>query len=400
MYRIKSRNPTSTSSDLHLDHPTPEKCFQIWATTADAWKDSLTTPLYILESAYLMTVPLAQDGGMTTWVLVDKDRPPNKRDIFCSCETFRKRCIVSDSTGNVTEGIVHGIASVFCPEKFRGRSYAARHMKELATVLRGWQAENGKVIGSVLYSDIGKEYYTRLGWTPNPVNGHLVLSPAMMEIPATSRPVFESELESLCLRDQATIQSDMATPSASRKRVVILPDLDHMLWHIRKEDFATKYIFGKKAVMRGTIAGVPGKQVWAIWVRRYYRHPDDHSIKGADDKNVLYILRLVAEGDETANKPREGNFTTPMEGYAEQAAALRAVMQAAQAEAADWRLDQVQLWDPSPMVKSLLDQSDLDAVHVERQSHSIASLLWFEDGERLGPEDAPILINNEHYAWC
>ncbi|KXH29038.1 lysine acetyltransferase [Colletotrichum simmondsii] len=391
---------SSSSPDLQLDHPTPEECIQIWTVTADEWKDSLTLPLYILESAYLTTVPLAKDGGMTTWVLVDKTLPPNERDVFCSCETFRKRCLVSDSMGNMTESIIHGVASVFCPEKFRGRGYAARHMKELATVLRGWQSENGKVIGSVLYSDIGKEYYAKLRWTPNPVNRHLVLPPARMEIPAASRPIFESDLESLCLRDKAMIQNDIATPSPSRKRVVILPDLDHILWHIRKEDYIIKQIFGKQAVIKGAIAGVPGKQVWAIWVRRYYSHPDYHSIEDADDKNVLYILRLVMEGDETANKPREGNMTIPMKDYAEQAAALKAVMQAAQAEAAGWRLDQVQLWDPSPLVKSLLDQSDLDSVFVERQSHSIASLLWFEDGEGLGPEDAPILINNEHYAWC
>ncbi|KAK7444943.1 hypothetical protein Landi51_08301 [Colletotrichum acutatum] len=348
-----------------------------------------------------MTVPLAQDGGMTTWVLVDKNRLPNQRDILCSCETFRKRCLVSDnSMGNTTEGIVHGIVSVFCPGNFRGRGYAARHMKELATVLRDWQPEDGMVVGSVLYSDVGKEYYTRLGWTPNPVSGHLVLPPARMEIPAGSRPIFESELESLCLRDQAVMRNDMATPSASRKRVVILPDLDHMLWHVHKEDFATKQIFGKKAVINGAIAGAAGKQVWATWVLRYYRHPNHHSTEDADDKSVLYILRLVVEGDETANKPREGNITMPMEDYAEQAAALKAVLQAAQAEAADWRLDQVQLWDPSPMVKCLLDRSGLDAVYIERQSHSIASLLSFEDGEGLGSEDAPILINNEHYAWC
>ncbi|KXH52101.1 hypothetical protein CNYM01_00432 [Colletotrichum nymphaeae SA-01] len=391
---------SSSSPDLYLDHPTPEECIRIWTITADEWKDSLTLPLYILESVYLTTVPLARDGGMTTWVLVDKTLPPNERDVFCSCETFRKRCLVSDSMGNTTERIVHGVASVFCPVKFRGRGYAACHMKKLATVLRGWQSENGNVIGSVLYSDIGKKYYTKMGWAPNPVNGHLVLPPVMMKIPAASHPIFESHLESLCLRDKDMIQNGMATPSPSRKRVVILPDLDHMLWHIRKEDFAIKQIFGAKAMIKGAIAGVPGKQVWAYWVRRYYRHPGHHSIEDADDKNVLYILRLVVEGDETANKPREGDIAIPMEDYAEQAAALKAVTQAAQAEAADWRLDQVQLWDPSPMVKSLLDQSDLHAVYVERQNHSVASLLWFEDDEGLGPEDAPVLINNEHYAWC
>ncbi|OHE96030.1 hypothetical protein CORC01_08723 [Colletotrichum orchidophilum] len=391
--------PSSTPLDLHLDHPTVEECIQIWSETADSWKDSLTIPKYIHEAEYLTTVPLAKDGGMTTWVLVEKDRLPNERTILCSCESFRKRCLTSDVNGNIMEGIVHGIASVFCPAELRGCSYGARHMKELAKVLHGWQSEYGKSIGSILYSDIGKEYYTRWGWPPNLTNGHFVLPAAKMEKPAATQPILESDLEHLCSRDEAMIYNAMAMPSTSRKRVVILPDMDHMLWHIRKEDFATNHIFGKTAQAKGAIAGVPGKQVWAIWVHRYYEHPNYPNEEKQGDQNVLYILRLVVEGDATANKPREPYFTIAMDGNKEEAAALEAVMQAAQAEAADWGLDQVQLWEPSPMVQSILEQSNLNPVYVERQSHSIASVLWFEEGGNV-QDDHPILINNEHYAWC
>ena len=56
----------------------------------------------------------------------------------------------------------------------------------------------------------------------------------------------------------------MTAPSTARKRVSILPELDHMLWNIRKEDFAVNYIFGKTAEAKGAIAGSSGKQVWAI----------------------------------------------------------------------------------------------------------------------------------------
>lgn len=186
--------------------------------------------MYVVEAQYLATVPLAENGGMTTWILVEKNRLPNQRQILCSCESFRKRSLTSDRKGNVQEGLVHGVASVFCPPEYRGRGYGARFMKELAQALREWQPDHGKSIGSVLYSDIGKEYYARLGWPPNPRNWHFVLPSVTMENPVAARLIPESELESLCRRDEEMVWKAMATPSTARKRVVILPDLDHMAY--------------------------------------------------------------------------------------------------------------------------------------------------------------------------
>ncbi|KAK8108628.1 hypothetical protein PG984_014429 [Apiospora sp. TS-2023a] len=398
--RSTTKLPLADAPDLHLSsHPTPEECAEAWSATASSWKDSLTLPEYLEEAQYLTTVPLARNGGRTMWILVDKELPPGQRQVLCSCESFRKRALISDAKGIVKEGIVHGIASVFCPPEYRGRGYGTRLMKELAQVLREWQSEYGrKSMGSVLYSDIGKKYYGRLGWLPNPQNGHFVFPPVKMEN-STARPVLEAGLGKLCLRDEAMVRKAMATPSPStkQKRVVILPDLDHMLWHIRKEDFATDHIFGKRAEVKGAIAGSPGKQVWAAWVRRYYRRTGDHSDKDKekqDGENVLYILRLAMEGDETANRPHEGSQLPPhTDAYTEQAAALQAVLRAAQAEATVWRLDHVHLWEPSPLVRRLLGQSSLDATWVERHECSIASALWFN-------KDAPVWVNNEYYAWC
>ncbi|KAK8057689.1 hypothetical protein PG996_011626 [Apiospora saccharicola] len=398
--RSTTKLPLADAPDLHLSpHPTPEECTEVWSATASSWKDSLTLPEYLEEAQYLTTVPLARNGGRTMWILMDKELPPGQRQVLCSCESFRKRALISDAKGIVKEGIVHGIASVFCPPKYRGRGYGTRLMKELAQVLYEWQSEYGKKsIGSVLYSDIGGKYYGRLGWLPNPQNGHFVFPPVKMEN-STARPVLEAGLGKLCLRDEAMIRKAMATPSPSttQNRVVILPDLDHILWHIRKEDFATDHIFGKRVEVKGAIAGSPGKQVWAVWVRRYYRHPGDHSDKDKemqDGENVLYILRLAMEGDETANRPHEGSQPPPRtDAYTEQAAALQAVLRAAQAEATEWRLDHVHLWEPSPLVRRLLGQSSLDATWVERHECSIASALWFT-------KDAPVWVNNEYYAWC
>lgn len=403
---VKSTLPDSESPALCLAHPTPDECVKIWTSTSAAWRDSLTVPVYITESKYLTTIPLAKDGGMTIWALVDGTLPPDQRQILSSCESFRKRSLASDAQGNVTEGLIHGIASVFCAPEFRRRGYAARHMGEMAARLRSWQDEHGKSLGSVLYSDIGREYYTKLGWVPNATNWHFDFPPVTAAAwPEGAEQILEGDLEELCVKDEALVREAMAQPEPSaERRVTILPDLDHMLWHLKKEEFASKYIFGKVPQAKGAIAGSPGKKVWAIWTHRYYDHP--FNVEAPD--NVLYILRLVVEGDRTANKVRPISHTNGENGSSgegetaldeEQAAAIKAVLQAAQAEAADWRLEHVKLWEPSPYVEKIIEGSGLDYEKVERPDESVASGMWFDDDGELLTE-APAWINNEHYAWC
>lgn len=52
-----------------LAHPTPEERVKIWTNVAASWKDSFTLPVFLEESKYLTTVPLAKEGGMTMWIL-------------------------------------------------------------------------------------------------------------------------------------------------------------------------------------------------------------------------------------------------------------------------------------------------------------------------------------------
>jgi hypothetical protein len=381
--------PDSKSTELHLSHPTEDECNTIWTNTSASWRDSLSVPVYLKESLFLTTVPLAKDGGMTTWILVDKNLPPDQRPILCSCESFHKRSYSSDSNGNVTEAVVHGIAGVFCPPAYRGRGYAARMMRELAKELYTWQSDKRKCIGSILYSDIGKTYYTNLGWHPNPTNSHLVFQPENFSTKPSAEPIPKINIEELCRRDDGMIRKSMEAPAEGiTARITIVPDLDHMLWHIGKEEFACDILFGKVPHAKGAIAGPPGSQVWAIWTHRYYGHPDSDS-----PNNTLYILRLVIE-----------NHTTGTEGgrqrdvHSAQVDYLKAVLQAAQAEAFEWRLDQVKLWEPTPLVQQMIDESAMQYAMVEREEDSIASGLWYDENGHEGP--TPQWINKEHYAWC
>jgi hypothetical protein len=111
------------------------------------------------------------------------------------------------------------------------------------------------------------------------------------------------------------------------------------------------------------------------------------------------MLRLVVEMDETATRlPSDTAKRPSYTVYQQQIGYLRAVLQAAQAEAKEWELDVVKLWDPSPLVREMLAQSALEYEVVERENDSIASLLWYDADGDISNE-MPLWLNNEHYAW-
>ncbi|KAE8442760.1 hypothetical protein EG329_002848 [Mollisiaceae sp. DMI_Dod_QoI] len=332
------------------------------------------------ESAYLLTVPLAKDGGMTMWILVERDAVPDQRAILASCETYRKRALVSSSsTGETEDVIVHGIASVFCDPKYRGKGYAKHMLTELARVLKDWQADGRRCIASVLYSDIGPKYYADVGWKLTSNNTHI-------EFPAHSSPELDGvkllqaeDLEQLCEEDEAMIRKSMAIlTAAGRQHMIIVPDHDHMLWHHTKEEFVSQKLFGRIPHVKGIMVDdEPGKRIWAIWTHRFYGDPEV-----TPSGNVLYILRLVIEDLLQDSKMMQ--------------AQLKRIFQSAQAEAAAWNLDVVKLWDPHPRVQRLMRRMDIGHSIVERNEDGIASLLWYGEDE----EGTPVWVSNEKYAWC
>ena len=387
--------PHAQSPDLRLSHPTAGEFLSIWKLSWLEWGDALSLPLYLEESAYLTSIPLAKDGGMTLWILVDKNLPPDQRPILCSCETFRKRSLIGDTEGNVTEMTIHSVASVFCNPTYRGRGYASRIMRELAEMLRNWQVEERRCIGSVLYSDIGKTYYAHLGWHPFPNNTHIELHPSVAPKPPRATQLLSADLDQLCQKDESMIRRAMTKTSDTRIRMMFVPDLDHMLWHHKKEEFVCDRLFGKQPLAKGAIVGQPGNRIWVIWTRRFYGDPES-----AASSNTLYILRLVIENQPAVSSLLSEGKELPCDPgqLALQVEQLKAVLQTAQAEAADWKLLHVKLWDPTPLVQALVELAGIQHCKVERELEGIASLLW--NGEGSGKEDTLQWIGNEKFAWC
>ncbi|KAK1836875.1 hypothetical protein QBC39DRAFT_337530 [Podospora conica] len=250
-------------------------------------------------------------------------------------------------------------------------------MRELGGVLKTWQ---GGGVCSVLYSDIGKRFYAREGWRVFEAR-HVAFPPAGDERKGDgdggARTIGYHELAELCDVDERLLRREMeGRGREGRTCVALLPDLEQLLWHLMREDYMTKHIFGRTPAVKGAVFGEPGKRVWAVWTRGYYGGLESRQ------GNTLHILRVVMEDE---GLPEE----YLVQGF-------REVIGIAQAEAAEWLSQDVQLWNPSAKLGRIIKASGLDCEYVDRETESIPSLMWYGEGETTDVE----WIANEKYGWC
>ncbi|KJZ79169.1 hypothetical protein HIM_01320 [Hirsutella minnesotensis 3608] len=237
---------------------------------------------------------------------------------------------------------------------------------------------------SVLFSDIGKAFYGRLGWTPYE-STHLAFPvPAAAASPSpAARPILDADVEALARRDEELLRTRLCAPAhdPAKTRVAVVPDLDTLQWHFAREALMSTHLFSETPTVRGAVytpADAPrGARVWAYWVRNQAGGTHDTS------KNVVEFLRLVVE-DEAVSDAVLGD-------------AIAAIASLAQAEARQWRCTTMKLWNPGERVERLVaSMSHLNAQLVVRESDSITSLRW------LGSEHVAGIdwVANEKFEWC
>ncbi|EFQ98315.1 hypothetical protein MGYG_01348 [Nannizzia gypsea CBS 118893] len=385
--------PDALSPNLHLAHPTQNENLSIWRDTSEEWKAALTVSEYMNEYQYLTTVPLAKDGCMTQWILVDKTLPADQRTILASCETFRKCSLTQELDGSIKDTVTHGVASVYCEPKYRGRGYASRLMVELSRTLLTWQADGRECVASILFSDIGGDFYGKRGWYAFPSH-HIRFEPAPMQLHSV-KPIFNDDLGPLCKLDEHLVRKSMTAAPPGRLRHMVIPDLDHILWHGCREKFSCEKLFGKIPEFKGAIAGDPGNRVWVLWNHRFVGAPGDKNAA-----NTLYILRLVVENHAVL----QSLSTDPAQQLSldeEQQLLVchaRDAIRSAQNEAAGWKLNSVEIWDPSAQVHALIQRTGVPYQEITRVDNEICCLNWLrkEEGKSATVEWAAI----EKYCWC
>lgn len=230
--------------------------------------------------------------------------------------------------------------------------------------------------------------------TLSPVAHREADSRSPSRLPATTS-LHADDLPDLCRADEAALRNDMAR-SASRDPAVLIalaPDLRTMQWHCAREDFVAKEMFDKLPEVRGAIVqGQEGPRVWSIWTRTFGKDKDGHT---------LNILRIVIEGEEEPKRKtlgQEPSISSLGSSDQQRVLAAASVLQAARQEAAAWKMQDVQIWNPTPLATLAVKHLDPSAVLIHRDAESIASLRWRSPG--IDPGLGVRWIVNEKFGWC
>ncbi|KAL9607740.1 MAG: hypothetical protein Q9167_007370 [Letrouitia subvulpina] len=391
--------PDSSSSCLALVEATRAEKLITQKLNATAWRGPLDEQAYIRREQHLWAQDLTRNGRITFWILIDASSPPLNgiRMILANCESIRKRALISKGDGMVEEVVTHGIGSVYCDPRFRGRGYASRMMIELSKKLDTWGQKDGNTVDfTVLWSDIGKDFYARLGWECFP-STHVSLRPIKEEAEDNSLPrvslLHSRDLAELCQQDEALLRASMTKneKELSCLLIALVPDVETMQWHHAREEFLAKELLQRSPDVKGALTKCKnGSRVWSIWTRTF-----GHDKAG----NILNILRIVVENEALFGRQSvDASNLSMVESNQDTVFAIASVLQAAQLEAVRWNMAAVNFWNPSPL--SVLAAKVIEpAVTITiRDEDSISSLS--RHGNKLQRDETIEWVMNEKYGWC
>ena len=383
--------PSGSSEEVVLVQATELERTQCWHINLHAWRGPLSPAQYIQREAYLERQALVSDGKITFWMLTLKEKENHSdetaaRPILASCETLLKDAYVAQD-GHLNPVLAHGIGSVFCRPEYRGKGYASRMVSELGRRLGklAWQQPKGTPRGyfSVLYSDIGSEFYARHGWKP--MNStHITLQPIdqvayddtrnQLGLPSVEN-LTTSELEPICKTAIRQVKGELIAKSSKdtdkRPYVAICPDYVHMTWHFAREEFQARTLYNSHPNIKGAIDRITGCAL--IWCRVFRDKPE---------QNGIDILKTIIPNTEERTPDLDKS--------------LAALLLRAQLEAELWKMQAgVEVWSPEPLTlraaKILANQEDVEVI--TRKDEHICSLRWEGEGQVEW-------LSSEKYVWC
>jgi hypothetical protein len=389
--------PSSKSPSLTLVPATEAEKQTIWSKNANEWRGALSREVYLRREEHLSSQDLTIGGGITLWILIDSNDP--HRTILSSCETYRKKAVIAVN-GSVHGVVSHGIGSVFCPPECRKRGYGARMMTELGPKLKTWHVRDGESVAfSILYSDIGKRFYNNYGWEPFN-SSHISIPTLHLKAPTyeslnlpEARALLAGDLPKLCSIDEQLIRSSLQSAPADKTFVALLPDIATIRWHHAREEFVAQELLGKTPEVKGAIVGTEvGKRIWCYFTRMFY-NPNPSESKG----NTLHILRIVVEERGLFTWER-ASVNADMSAYIP---AIAALFRVALEEAKKWNMAEVETWNPTNATAKAVHVLCPNAEVIDRDSESIASLMWYGPRRTSGPVAEEVdWLGNEKYGWC
>lgn len=229
-----------------------------------------------------------------------------------------------------------------------------------------------------------------MGWHAFP-SSHIALRPTHSDEASVAQNLYADDLAELCKLDEKWLRKEIRRPQISEPkiRVALIPDVKTMQWHHAREEFAAEHMLGKEAKIKGAYSKTDeGDQIWCVWTRTF----------GNDDAgNTLNILRLVIECEKFCDS--DGVEPTSLSTSTQKKVqGVAAVLSAAQLQAAEWDMKNVQIWNPTPLTILAAREVEPTSEAIHRDKESIASLRWHgkdpEEGSRIQ------WVGNEKYGWC
>jgi GNAT superfamily N-acetyltransferase len=375
--------PSVTSPSLIITNPTTSERERVWKGTHPQWGAALKLDDYIAREYDNTKAPLARNGGLTSWILTDGNLKPDERPILSSCETYKKRALVSDTddNGKVRDGTAHGVASVFTIPEYRKRGYGRKMISLLADELRSRQQKNeGDAVFSVLWSDVGPDFYGAIGWKA--FRSTYLEFPVKDTLPPADpavKPLTLDDVLELAARDEEIVRNKVAS-SISAASAAVIPDKDTIGWHMNRANFMCNRIFSRTPTIRGALytpPEAPNSRIWASWTCSFYGGLDQPA------KNIVRILRLAIEDESISDEAL--------------AKGIEAIAGFAQKEAKEWLCSKVELWNPEERIKRVTENiQSLDVKFVVRENEHLSSMNWFGKD----PNQEVEWIANERFAWC
>lgn len=346
-----------TTDDVVFVAASPEQREIAWRINHATWANTIPVEEHIRREGALAATAHATSsiGGRTYWVMHRKGDP---LDVVAAVDSISKEALVRDGNG-VRPVKAYAVGSVHTAPEYRRQGMAGHMLGRLQEAMD----EDGEF--SVLYSDIGTEYYGKFGWAAYPsLQVSAYLEGNKPEKPAGIKFLSQREMKPYCERDVGKLREKMESiPDDGRTHVAFLPSFEQLDWQFTRNELGAKAKDVPEPSNHG--AATDDDSGWIYW-----HH--DHS------KNMLVIHRVVADSPET----------------------VRELLSAAAAEAGRSGLERVVAWNPDGAVEDgarlLAEEAEAVRVRFEnREEYQRPCLRW-----KGGANGDVVWEENQYYSWC
>jgi hypothetical protein len=297
---------------------------------------TLTWEQYIEREMYLAGLPFSK--GQTTWIYKVEDQ------IVSACETYNRPCIAKIN-GTIVRGECMSIASVYTPQKYRQKGYATSMLRNLLQDIKS----RPNVMASTLYSDIGPNYYHKMGWEFTKSQSLVIHVDYTKEYPQTCSLVHYQAIDSIVVNIVDDLMSHMPNNSFA-----VLPTSECITWMFSRSMYYAKLLFPNRLLESAGITHGSDSFFWFFEFK----------------ESKCYVTLCTVSSVESA---------TLMLGQIHEIAK-------------SWGLKEIHIWSPSAILIEAANNGVFEASVIDRQD-SLSSLAYFTGNEKLS------WVLNEKFAW-